>query len=187
MSTIKNDIHPIDVNNRMNSNMTLFDWISCYWKIVSFPLKGNKIKEQQESLDAFYNEQKQFYNEVRETMLPVRPNLISCMGPISTNSTWIDFCGGTGRNIAYIEHCLDRFEKIVLVDLCEPLLNMATETFSEHIQSNKLVLIKKDVTTYNFCDHIREKTGVKTFDFVTVSYGLTMIPNWKKQLKICFN
>lgn len=117
-------------------------------------------------LAGFYGDQAEHYDRFRERLLPGRAALIGSL-QLPRNARVLELGGGTGRNLEYfpIERRDDlQFE---LVDLCEPLLDIARRRTDGW---PRLRITCADATRYRPDDAV---------DVVLVSYALTMIPDWR--------
>ena len=150
--------------------------------MIVFPFKKLLYKTHQERLEAFYANQARTYDAYRETLLWARlPMLFECSKQLaesmkSGNLVWIDFGGGTGWNIEQMEQILGDlkpFKEIILVDLCPSLCKIAQERANKRNWTN-VTIVCDDACTYK---------APKPADFVTFSYSLSMIPDYKKAIE----
>ena len=122
-------------------------------------------------------------------MLVARPEMMSSFGPIKSGHTWLDVGGGTGRNIHYIRAQLDRFEKIVVLDICPELLAIgedhARRSFTPS-QCDRIEWVCMDINSKNIrsklSKYLRNDQN-RGFDTITFSYSVSMIPEWQKALE----
>lgn len=88
---------------------------------------------------------------------------------------WVDIGGGTGHNIELMDTLfpISSFDAIYLVDLCEPLLQVARKRFADKGWRNVIVLCQ-DASEFS----LPEWAGIDpkgTVGFVTLSYSLSMV------------
>lgn len=130
------------------------------------------IPDQEERLKDRYKDQAEHYDSFRERLLLGRAELISEVVPKGFSGTWVDLGGGTGSNISKaLENLGDA--KVYLVDMCEPLLEIAKSKLPSFIKK-----IKADATGFSLDEKV---------DLVTFSYSLTMIPDWIRAIDNAFN
>jgi ubiquinone/menaquinone biosynthesis C-methylase UbiE len=154
--------------------------------MIIFPLQKFLYKTHQERLEAFYAGQARTYDAYRDALLWARlPMLLECSKQliangiaqgIAGNLVWIDFGGGTGWNIEQMERILGNlkpFKEIILVDLCPSLCKIARERAMKRNWTN-VTIICDDACTYK---------SPKPADFVTFSYSLSMIPDYKRAIE----
>ncbi|KAF9233272.1 hypothetical protein BU15DRAFT_90430 [Melanogaster broomeanus] len=124
--------------------------------------------DQRTRLDKFYKGQADVYDATRSRLLRGRNTMLSLSASHirsirakhpSQRLIWVDIGGGTGHNIELMDKHfpVSSFDAVYLIDLCEPLLEDASE-FSLPEWS-----------------HTDPKGSVS---FVTLSYSLSMIPNF---------
>ena len=94
-------------------------------KTLGTMLKGRRSSEDhQQSLNDFYGPQADNYDSFRERLLHGRAELIAALD-IQPGERVIELGGGTGRNLEFFAERVETCDRIDLVDLCEPLLNVA--------------------------------------------------------------
>lgn len=158
-------------------------------KMILHPLTAGKVNGHGDKMSAFYASQAKGYDAVREKMLVSRREMMSALGPIKLGHTWLDVGGGTGRNLHFVRAQLDRFERIVVLDICPELLEIGKEnarlSFTpsqcERIHWVCLDVNDPDVRTKLAKDHLNNDVN-RGFDTITFSYSLSMIPEWEKAL-----
>ncbi|CCG81536.1 Putative uncharacterized protein [Taphrina deformans PYCC 5710] len=137
-----------------------------------------KTDGQQSRLDRFYDGQAVIYDDTRSGLLKGRKKMLRLLAAeINVRQArlagrvWVDVGGGTGWNIekmhTYIP--LENFSAIYLVDLCEPLLEVARRRLARFPNVH---VVKADATVLPL--------DVDQVDFVTMSYSLSMIPPYFK-------
>ncbi|KAJ7647411.1 hypothetical protein FB45DRAFT_893372 [Roridomyces roridus] len=149
------------------------------------PLSG--VSDQKGRLDKFYEGQADVYDATRNgllrgrnTMLSLSAAHLSSLKATSPNKrlVWIDIGGGTGHNIELMDKHMQisQFDAIYLIDLCEPLLQIARKRFAKRGWTNVTVLCQ-DASSFTIpeWEHTDPKGSVS---FITLSYSLTMIPSF---------
>ncbi|QRW21732.1 betaine lipid synthase [Rhizoctonia solani] len=94
---------------------------------------------------------------------------------------WVDIGGGTGWNIETMDAYLPikQFDAIYLVDLCEPLLQIARKRFATKGWTN-VHIIHSDACTFRLPDD--QSALIGSVSLVTLSYSLSMIPTYHRLL-----
>jgi len=157
-------------------------------KMILHPLTAGRVSAHGDKMSSFYASQAKGYDAVRENMLVARPEMMSAFGPIKEGHTWLDIGGGTGRNLHYIRAQLDRFESIVVLDICPELLQIgqmhARVTFTPE-QYDKIRWVCMDINAPTIREELAKVCGTtleRGFDTITFSYSLSMIPEWEQAL-----
>jgi S-adenosylmethionine-diacylgycerolhomoserine-N-methlytransferase len=120
-------------------------------------------------LGSFYGPQAARYDAFRERLLPGREALVRLLAAQPAQRL-VELGGGTGRNLEFFGARLAAYARVELVDLCEPLLQIAA---GRTAGMRNVRLIQDDVTTWR-PDH--------PVDCVYFSYALTMIPDWRRAI-----
>lgn len=141
-----------------------------------------KTNSQAERLDRFYQNQAGVYDATRTGLLRGRRTMLKlCAAQMRKLReeqphrplVWVDIGGGTGWNIEQMDQYfpLAEFEQIYLIDLCDPLLDVARERFKRLGLRNVQVLCQnaKEFT----CPGLAPERKVELF---TASYSISMIP-----------
>ncbi|KAG8215856.1 hypothetical protein J3R82DRAFT_7811 [Butyriboletus roseoflavus] len=143
--------------------------------------------DQRTRLDKFYKGQADVYDKTRSGLLRGRNTMlrlsVSHLRALrakdpSQRLIWVDIGGGTGHNIELMDKHFDisQFDAIYLIDLCEPLLEVARKRFARKGWSNITVLCQ-DATEFSLPEW--STTDPKgSVSFITLSYSLSMIPNF---------
>jgi S-adenosylmethionine-diacylgycerolhomoserine-N-methlytransferase len=128
-----------------------------------------------DALAGFYGPQAQHYDDFREQLLRGREDLIRAL-PIGPGARVVELGGGTGRNLEFFGTRLATFNAVELVDLCQPLLDVAaTRGAGSGIAPgmgsgmSNVTLIHEDAASYQ---------PAAPVDCVYLSYALTMMPRW---------
>ncbi|KAG1745018.1 uncharacterized protein EDB91DRAFT_1271475 [Suillus paluster] len=156
------------------------------WHCFIRPLRAGDLS-QRTRLDNFYKGQADVYDATRSgllrgrnTMLSLSASHVRTMRAKNPNQKliWVDIGGGTGHNIELMDRhfSVSSFDAIYLIDLCEPLLQVARERFAKRGWTNITVLCQ-DATEFALPEWTRSDPK-GSVSFVTLSYSLSMIPNF---------
>ncbi|MFM9967674.1 MAG: class I SAM-dependent methyltransferase [Burkholderiales bacterium] len=142
------------------------EWRTLLQLLRGQPRQGSHV----ERLHAFYAPQAQNYDSFRERLLQGRRELIERLD-IQPGSSVVELGCGTGRNMEFFGERLCALERLTLVDVCQPLLQVAR---TRATQCPPVIdVIEADIETYK-PEH--------PVDCVYFSYSLSMTANWKKTL-----
>ncbi len=119
-----------------------------------------------DALAHFYGPQAQRYDDFRERLLQGREALIQALA-VGPGDRLVELGGGTGRTLEFFGPRLNTFAAVDIVDLCQPLLDVATRRLAG---MPNVRLVNEDATTYQ---------PTAPVDCVYLSYALTMMPRWK--------
>jgi S-adenosylmethionine-diacylgycerolhomoserine-N-methlytransferase len=119
-----------------------------------------------EALAGFYGPQAQRYDDFRERLLQGREELIQAL-PVGSGDRLVELGGGTGRTLEFFGPRLNTFASVDLVDLCQPLLDIAARRVAGMLNVR---LVNDDASTYQ---------PAAPVDCVYMSYALTMMPRWR--------
>ena len=141
------------------------------------PISGG---DHQSRLESFYTGQASSYDAFRHRFLHGRVPMIEAM-PTPVNGTWVDLGGGTAANLEHLAGAIDAgvFKKVVVLDLCRPLIEVARQRVEAHGWERVVDLVVGDATDPAVPG--MPKSG--TVDVITMSYSLTMIPDWQAALR----
>ncbi|KAK8849633.1 hypothetical protein IAR55_004968 [Kwoniella newhampshirensis] len=170
---------------------------------------GNEHKDR---LDRFYQGQADLYDATRsrllkgrETMLALLASHLKAQTQIQTRSAgpgvgrggyamggrklkiWVDLGGGTGWNIEKMDEYLPLtyFDAIYLIDLCEPLLDIARERIKARGWKNVHVLCQ-DASRFVLPEWESGELDPRgSLTAITMSYSLSMIPPFYQLLDRC--
>ncbi|KAG9312680.1 hypothetical protein JVU11DRAFT_7097 [Chiua virens] len=143
--------------------------------------------DQRTRLDKFYKGQADVYDRTRSGLLRGRNTMLKlsvshiralrARDP-SQRLIWVDIGGGTGHNIELMDKhfSISQFDAIYLIDLCEPLLEVARKRFARKGWRNITVLCQ-DATEFSLPEWAT-KDPKGSVSFITLSYSLSMIPNF---------
>ncbi|KAG7665453.1 uncharacterized protein J8A68_001141 [[Candida] subhashii] len=162
--------------NKTIHSILVFCW-ACFVKplIQKKTVKHASAKNQQQSLEMFYQSQAHIYDTTRQLLLKGRQECLQLsISHLSKKNdlVWIDIGGGTGSNIEYmdkISSIAKNFKVVYLVDLSPSLCEVAKQRFSAHNWKNVHVLLA------DACDF---QIDYQYADLITFSYSLSMIPTF---------
>lgn len=135
------------------------------WHLVVSRATGNTHEER---LESFYKGQAAGYDAFRRRLLHGREELFAEL-PATPGGIWVDLGAGTGENAERWGDRLNQFSRAYLVDLSSSLLKVADERIAHRSWTN-VVTAHADATKY--------VPPEGAADVVTMSYSLTMIPDW---------
>mmetsp|Transcript_33525 Transcript_33525/g.52168 ORF Transcript_33525/g.52168 Transcript_33525/m.52168 type:complete len:363 (-) Transcript_33525:113-1201(-) len=195
--SIQFDLRTTQWSTTKRTQPTMLSNLMTGLKIVTFPLiksfiasrvaAQHKIGAHASKMEAFYESQKEEYDNFREKFLHARPVLADCIPlkrlPNGKKMVWIDVGGGTARNLEFFspETLRETFSKIVIADVSLSLLEVA----SRRVEAAGL----KDIVECVYCDFCdpqmvaQKLPGKSSVDLVTFSYSLSMIPDKTLALK----
>ncbi len=96
-------------------------------------------------LEAFYRNQAGAYDDFRRRLLHGREELMAALD-LPAGGRLLDLGGGTGSNIEALGDRLAHLERVHIVDLCQPLLQVAEERIRQRGWSN-VRTVHADATT----------------------------------------
>ena len=138
------------------------------------PISGATHKEK---LESFYAGQARSYDVFRHRFLHGRVPMIEAM-PSQKGGVWVDLGGGTAANMEHFGDALRIFSKVVVLDLTPSLLAVAQRRIDERGWSSFVTTVEGDATKQG----LPGMPPAGGADLVTMSYSLTMIPDWKAAL-----
>lgn len=161
-----------------DANVLFHNWLH--------PISG---ADHQARLESFYKGQAQSYDGFRHRFLHGRLPMIEAM-PTTAGATWVDLGGGTAANLEHfappagssdseVADLSTIFSKVMVVDLCRPLIEVARARVEAHGWGKTVELVVGDVTDPT----LPGLPPAGSVDLVTMSYSLTMIPDWQAALK----
>jgi len=137
-------------------------------RIILSLLRGlpRRSSSHADALARFYGPQADRYDDFRERLLQGRAEMIQAL-PAGPGDHIVELGGGTGRTLEFFGPRLRTFAAVDLVDLCQPLLDVAATRVGSmpHIH-----VVNGDATTYQ---------PTAPVDCVYLSYALTMMPRWR--------
>nr|XP_018260370.1 betaine lipid synthase [Kwoniella dejecticola CBS 10117]OBR82528.1 betaine lipid synthase [Kwoniella dejecticola CBS 10117] len=159
-------------------------------------------------LESFYSGQADLYDSTRSALLKGRENMLQLLaahlkaqteplvrkgslGPngdgVGQKKIWVDLGGGTGWNIEKMDEYLplSYFDAIYLIDLCEPLLEVARARIKARGWKNVHVLCQ-DASNFVLPEWESGELDPRgSLRAVTMSYSLSMIPPFYQLLDRC--
>ncbi|CAK9784087.1 hypothetical protein CC85DRAFT_58115 [Cutaneotrichosporon oleaginosum] len=171
----------------------VFAW-NCFLK----PFLPAKEGGQKARLDAFYEGQADVYDSTRSHLLKGRETMLQLLAshlkaqPVPPTQKhkkriWVDIGGGTGWNIEHMDEYLPHtyWDAIYLVDLCEPLLEVAKKRFAAKGWKNIHVLCQ-DASRFVLPEWESGELDPRgSITAITLSYSLSMIPPFYQLLDRC--
>lgn len=156
---------------------TVCDDMTVLFNNMLHPISG---KDHQARLESFYTGQARSYDVFRHRFLHGRVPMIEAM-PTPKNGVWVDLGGGTAANLEHLKDNMNVFSKVIVLDLCRPLLDIAQNRIDVNGWTN-VETVCGDATSPN----VEGLPKAGTVDLVTMSYSLTMIPDWEAALRNAF-
>ncbi|KAI5479438.1 betaine lipid synthase [Pseudohyphozyma bogoriensis] len=148
-----------------------------------------KSADQAGRLNKFYEKQAEIYDRTRSRLLRGRTTMLKLSAAHLREQRrtdpkkrliWLDIGGGTGWNVEEMDKYMPmaEFDAVYVLDLCGPLLEQAKKRFAARGWKNVHCLLQ-DATTFVLPEW--EQNGVDpdgALDFVTMSYSLSMMPDF---------
>lgn len=134
------------------------------WQLAFAPIHGHNHRDR---LESFYSRQADDYDRTRKTMLWGREELYRSIA-VPERGAWLDLCAGTGANLEALGESIHRLERACLLDLSPSLLAVARRRAHDRGWKN-VEFIEADAAEF---------TSDAAFDVVTISYALSMMPDW---------
>lgn len=191
-------------NSLANAPSSLYTGAAFIWNCFFKPHSGDKSRNQQDALESFYKAQASIYDSTRTRLLRGREDMLGLVaaqlksrmaaGSLGERPTWVDMGGGTGYNIEAMAKHVDVpsfFGEVYLVDLSPSLCKVAEDRFARLGWFNVKVICE-DARHFRLEDHdgsklmrkrspsllYEEKPRKRTSDLITMSYSLSMIPEY---------
>ncbi|KAF5385883.1 hypothetical protein D9615_002476 [Tricholomella constricta] len=151
-------------------------------------LRPFDASDQKDRLNKFYEGQADIYDKTRTGLLRGRNTMLSLSASHlrSMRSSqpkkrlvWVDIGGGTGHNVELMDKYLpiSSFDAVYVVDLCEPLLQVARRRFAAKGWTNVHALCQ-DASLFTLPEWADGKDPKGSVGFITLSYSLSMIPSY---------
>lgn len=170
---------------------------NCFFK----PFLHRGSRDQKDHLEAFYAGQADLYDTTRSQLLKGRETMLQLLAahlkaqpmvrlPVSAPSKpriWVDLGGGTGWNIEKMDEYLPLtyFDAIYIIDLCEPLLEVARARIKARGWKNVHVLCQ-DASRFVLPEWESGAVDPRgSLTAITMSYSLSMIPPFYQVLDRC--
>ncbi|KAI0847088.1 hypothetical protein F5Y00DRAFT_125601 [Daldinia vernicosa] len=182
-------------------------WLFFYTCFLK-PHDGGNNGNQQDALESFYKTQAGAYDATRKALLKGREDMLAlAAAQLSHRATkgeekkrriWVDVGGGTGWNIESMSKFVDVaqfFDSVYLVDFSPSLCEVARKRF-ERLGWTNVKVICQDARKFRLEDHepsyqgrrasgspnqnyfSQETPGHGGADLITMSYSLSMIPDY---------
>jgi S-adenosylmethionine-diacylgycerolhomoserine-N-methlytransferase len=145
--------------------MALASDLRVLYHLLLKPVRGADHAARMES---FYAGQAAAYDGFRNRLLQGRQELYGSIS-LPADGLWVDLGGGTGSNQELLGPQIAQARKVYIVDLSSSLLKVADQRIARHGWKN-VQTVRADATTFRPADGLA--------DLVTLSYSLTMIPDW---------
>lgn len=145
--------------------MSLASDLKVLYHLALRPVRG---RDHAQRMENFYRGQAADYDHFRERLLRGRGELFGAL-PVPEGGVWVDLGGGTGANLQRLDGRLQQLRKVYVVDLSTSLLDVARQRASDRGWQN-VEAVRDDATTF--------RPAEAAADVVTLSYALTMIPDW---------
>ncbi|KIY44344.1 S-adenosyl-L-methionine-dependent methyltransferase [Fistulina hepatica ATCC 64428] len=168
--------------------LAIYPYFRFVWHCFIRPIASGHSDQRLTPFSQFYEGQAEVYDHTRNKLLRGRETMLSLSaahlrrlvpGDSRNPLIWVDIGGGTGHNIEMMAKYmpLSTFDHIYLVDLCEPLLQIARKRFADKGWSNITVLCHDaaDFWLPEWSEGVNPKGSVS---FVSLSYSLSMIPSF---------
>lgn len=159
------DSSPQATSQPSSGNGSFLSDFRILWHLVT---SGGRGRTHEERLENFYSGQADGYDAFRKRMLHGREELFTAL-PAPAGGVWVDLGAGTGENAEHWRERLSQFSRGYLVDLSSSLLNVAQQRIQARGWTN--------MTTAH-ADATKFVPPEGQADLVTMSYSLTMIPDW---------
>jgi S-adenosylmethionine-diacylgycerolhomoserine-N-methlytransferase len=128
-------------------------------------------------MNRMYRRQRHIYDGTRRYYLLGRDRLITGLQPEAGESVLEIGCG-TGRNLVVAAR-LHPEARFFGIDVSTEMLTSAIAAISRHGLTDRIRVAHGDGTGFD----PQTLFGVRSFDHVTISYSLSMIPDWRRVLQ----
>ncbi len=152
------------------SPMARFQSLRCDARVIWNLLKPtSRTGSHAQRLEQFYSGQANDYDEFRRRLLHGREALFEQLS-FPDRGVWVDLGAGTGENLTRVGVDAERLAEMHWVDLSPSLLSVAQKRAADSPWADRIRLHEADATELSL------PSGIA--DVVTLSYSLTMIPDW---------
>jgi len=145
--------------------MSLASDLKVLYHMALKPVRGD---DHAARLESFYGGQAEAYDDFRKRLLQGREELYQAIDS-PNGGVWVDLGGGTGANLEFLGEGVEQLSKIYVVDLSPSLLKVAEQRIADRGWTN-VEAVEADATRF--------QPAEGAADVVTLSYSLTMIPDW---------
>ena len=158
------------LSNTKDYEYSFFNDLKTQIKLFFYPIKMkfSKKNSNKELLELFYENQSDDYDSFRSRMLHGKKHLVH-MIPFEEDKSLCLFAGGTGDILENILEIVPKLKEIDVMDICDSLLEQSKKRINNHNWIN-VKNIKYDA--HEFIE--KEK-----YDYIIITYSLTMIPQWE--------
>lgn len=146
--------------------MSVRSELKTLYHLLARPMRG---KDHATRMENFYRGQADTYDDFRDRMLHGRRELYSSI-PAPPGGTWVDLGGGTARSLEFVGPNLAQLNRVYVVDVSQAMLEVGRQRAARCKWTN-VEFVHADAI------HFRPPEGLA--DVVTLSYSLTMIPDWR--------
>ncbi|KAF7315360.1 hypothetical protein MIND_00050600 [Mycena indigotica] len=160
-------------------------YLTFFWHCFIRPIPG---RDQKSRLDEFYAGQALVYDSTRNGLLRGRRTMLGLsaahLRALRAKSpekrlVWVDIGGGTGYNIELMDSFfpISQFDAVYVIDLCNPLLEVARKRFAARGWTNVTVLCQ-DAAEFSLPEWTGDRDPKGSVSFISLSYSLSMIPSF---------
>ena len=161
-----------------NYELNYFDSFKMLLKMVINPITGIGMNNK-DFMEHYYKSQSLHYDSYRHKMLHGKKKLMySIPWHKMKNKKILLLAGGTGDLTEYFSEWISEIDEIVISDISQDMINIANNRIEKYKWNNVKTRIE-DVL--NNEDILNQEIG--KYDYVILTYSLTMIPNWSKALE----
>jgi len=128
-------------------------------------------------MNRMYRRQRHIYDGTRRYYLLGRDRLITGLQP-EAGASVLEIGCGTGRNLVVAAR-LHPEARFFGIDVSTEMLTSAIAAISRHGLTDRIRVAHGDGTGFD----PQTLFGVRSFDHVTISYSLSMIPDWRRVLQ----
>ncbi|KAL3474905.1 hypothetical protein BJX99DRAFT_271479 [Aspergillus californicus] len=177
---------------KVNYESSVFSYVKFIYANFLKP-HGKAGDSQQDALESFYSTQATVYDTTRKRLLRGREDMLGLVAAqlkykvdekeLETGKPiWVDIGGGTGYNIEVMAAFLsvpEFFSQVYLVDFSPSLCEVARQRF-ERLGWKNVTVVCQDARSFRLPDDNvgPVKTPSAGADVVTMSYSLSMIPDY---------
>ncbi|KAL2004404.1 hypothetical protein VTN02DRAFT_15 [Thermoascus thermophilus] len=178
----------------IDTDSGIFTYLKFVYASFLKPHERGGEGNQQHALESFYKTQASVYDATRKRLLRGREDVLGLVAAqlkhkVEKNEiqagkpVWVDIGGGTGYNIEAMAEFLPVetfFSHVYLVDLSPSLCDVARKRFQRLGWKNVSVLCQ-DARSFNLSKDSVPSENIKSdegADLVTMSYSLSMIPDY---------
>ena len=131
-------------------------------------------------MNHYYKKQAKYYDAYRQNMLHGKEPLMYAI-PFHQmkGKRVLVLAGGTGDLLDYFSKWIPEMESVVVSDISEPMIQVATERIAKHKWTNVTARIEDILDDRDF-----KSDEENSYDLVLLTYSLTMIPNWAKTVQV---